>query len=245
MRYLYPGYQQLKCSADGSGWKDQFDKPVRGGFECLPGCINPTKSFTDTYHSTNVSEKREYVFITDFEGHTLAECLSGMSKLSGGGNSFDRKSKRFAVEIVKQETERMRHLAEKDHKFYCHLDEKILNDTIDMHYDDFCKDACAELMTPLPANVQITKVPRVFTHGGRKYVADTDGYTLQCADGFTFPPDSAAGHNGYQKLICNGGSHRYDDPDSGVKSAPILPCTPVQGCKPLPHVNAQCVPNPC
>lgn len=72
----------MRCSPDGSGWKDQFGETVNSGLECLPGCVNPTHSLWDTYHSSNVTEKREYVFITDFEGHTLAECLTGASQVS-------------------------------------------------------------------------------------------------------------------------------------------------------------------
>lgn len=139
-----------------------------------------------------------------------------------------------SVDTIKREIERIIKKQADDHKFYCDLQEKIENDTVEFYYDDFCKDACHELMKPLPANVKINKSPRIFPHGDRQYVPKNDKYELTCAEGFQYPSATPAADKGKQTLVCNGQTHRYDDPDSGVKSAKPIGCVPITGCKPLP-----------
>lgn len=212
-KYLLPGQQRLRCSLDGSGWVDQFGAKVSQPLQCVDGCVSPATSTTieklRQLRETYVN--KEFTLISDEEGNTITKCVS--------------------IETSRRILEERERLQKSDHSFYCNLEAKIKNDTIEYYYDDFCENACTQFMLILPPNVELAQKPATFKHGVRSYVREGDGYTFKCKEGFMYPAFTSSSQTGRQKLVCKGHSHRYSDVDPRLTNAYILSCVEIQGCK--------------
>uniref|UniRef100_A0A914CLV1 Sushi domain-containing protein n=1 Tax=Acrobeloides nanus TaxID=290746 RepID=A0A914CLV1_9BILA len=215
-QYLFPGDQRLKCSADGSGWVDQFGDKVSKPLKCNDGCVNPLASTTiEKIRELKESYvNQEFTLVLDEKGNTITRCVT--------------------VESARRILEEREKVQKSDHSFYCNLEEKIKNETSEYYYDDFCENACTQLLLKLPPNVELSNKPESFKHGIRSYVREGDAYELKCKAGFMYPGFTTSSRTGRQKLVCNGPSHRYDDADSRLRNSPILSCVEVQGCAELP-----------
>lgn len=79
-KYLTDASQQLTCSTDGPGWVDQNKEPITKPMECVEGCIDGTSKAVIISHTLdkNVTEDRDYMYINDMNGVTIAECLTGL-----------------------------------------------------------------------------------------------------------------------------------------------------------------------
>lgn len=70
----------------------------------------------------------------------------------------------------------------------------------------------------------------------KKYLFATESYILKCGPGFVYPADSLEKKQGQQTLVCNGTTHKYDDPIAKKEGASVTPCEESKGCPAIKQV---------